>query len=422
MQHCGEHLLNLINDLLDLSKIEAQKLELNINAFSLPEFLQLIVETIRVKADSKNLAFHYKVMDKLPESVQGDEKRLRQVLVNLLGNAVKFTETGTVHFRVGCRQSRFCFEVEDTGSGIPADQVEDIFLPFRQVKQPHKQLEGTGLGLAISQRLTQAMGGELQVVSTPGQGSLFRLEVELPELPRLKSSAAKNTPAQVIVGYQGPVRRLLVVDDKASNRHVLRDMLAPLGFEMHEAVNGKDALDKIATCHPHGILMDLVMPVLDGFEATRRLRKTKAGKDITVIAVSASVFEHDRSGSVAVGCDDFLAKPVYIDGLLACLKNHLRLEWLYAPPSSLAEPAKPDPFSNKGRFTLPPEALKTLRELADIGDLYGLGTYIDQLEHTEHHLQPFINQLRELVRTFQINKIRDYLADSIQTGAINNDP
>jgi PAS domain S-box-containing protein len=415
MQHCGEHLLNLINDLLDLSKIEAQKLELSISDFSLSEFLQLIAETIRVKAESKGLAFRYEALNDLPESVQGDERRLRQVLVNLLGNAVKFTEVGTVYFRVRYHQPRLFFEVEDTGSGIPADHVKDIFLPFRQLKQPHnKQPEGTGLGLAISQRLTQAMGGELRVESTPGQGSLFCLEVELPELPRLESSHAKTTPAQVVVGYQGPTMRLLVVDDKASNRYVLGDMLRPLGFAVSEAVNGKDALDKIPTCHPHVILMDLVMPVLDGFEATRRLRRNEDYKDIVVIAVSASVFEHDRYGSMAVGCDDFLAKPVYMEGLLDCLKKHLRLEWLYAPSSSMDTPSDCDLMFHKPQFALPQETIETLRELADIGDLYGIGTCIDQLEHTEPHLQPFINQLRELVRTFQINKIRDYLTDSIQ--------
>lgn len=414
VKHCGEHLLNLINDLLDLSKIEAQKLELIISDFSLAEFLQLIAETIRVKAESKGLAFRYEAMGRLPERVQGDERRLRQVLVNLLGNAVKFTETGTVHLRVRYRQPRLCFEVEDTGLGIPADHVKDIFLPFRQLKQPHKQLEGTGLGLAISQRLTQAMGGELKVESTPGQGSLFRLEVELPELPQHGSSSAKATSQQEIVGYRGPARRLLVVDDKASNRHVLRDMLTPLGFQVSEAVNGQDALHKAPAYQPHGILMDLVMPVLDGFEATRRLRRTEAGKNTVIIAVSASVFEHDRYGSMAVGCDDFLAKPIHMQGLLACLKKHLRLEWLYAPPSSMDKALNSDLFSNKPPFPLPLETIKTLRELADIGDLYGIGTYIDQLEHTEQHLQPFTAQLRELVRSFQINKIRDYLTDSIQ--------
>jgi PAS domain S-box-containing protein len=414
VQHCGEHLLNLINDLLDLSKIEAQKLELSISDFSLAEFLQLIAETIRVKAESKGLAFRYEAMDGLPQSVQGDERRLRQVLVNLLGNAVKFTETGAVYFRVRYRQPQLCFEVEDTGSGIPADQVEDIFLPFRQLKQPHKQLEGTGLGLAISQRLTQAMGGALQVESTPGQGSLFRLKVQLAALPRLESGNAKPTSYQEIAGYRGPVLRLLVVDDKTSNRHVLRDMLTPLGFQVSEAVNGKDALDKMATCHPHAVLMDLVMPVLDGFEATRRLRSTKEGKDIIVIAVSASVFEHDRDSSVAVGCDDFLAKPIRTEALLDCLKKHLRLQWLYAPPSSMGAPSNPDLFSKKPPFALPKETIKILRELAEIGDLYGIGTFIDQLEQTEQHLQPFTTQLRELVRTFQINNIRDYLTDSTQ--------
>lgn len=414
VQHCGEHLLNLINDLLDLSKIEAQKLELSISDFSLPEFLQLIAETIRVKGKSKGLAFHYEAIDELPERVQGDEKRLRQILVNLLGNAVKFTETGAVYFRVRYRPPRLYFEVEDTGPGISFDHVEDIFLPFRQLKQPHKQLEGTGLGLAISQRLTQAMGGQLQLESTPGQGSLFRLEVDLLELPRFESCNPNSIPTQEVVGYRGPAKRLLVVDDKASNRHMLRDMLRPLGFEVSEAINGKDALDKIAVYRPHGVLMDLVMPVVDGFEATRRLRKTKVGKDIIVIAVSASVFENDRYGSVAVGCDDFLAKPICMEELLKCLKKHLRLEWLYAPLLSREVSLNSDLLVNKHQFALPEETIKTLHELADIGDLYGIENCIDLLEQTEQHLRPFVNQLRELTRTFQINKIRDFLNDSIQ--------
>jgi K+-sensing histidine kinase KdpD len=230
IHHCGENLLSLINDLLDLSKIEARKFDLTVDSFNFPAFLTTIAKTIRVRAEHKGLEFHYKPLGNLPKVVCGAENRIRQILINLLANAVKFTDSGQVVFRVGMYHERMRFEVQDTGPGIALDLVEEIFLPFRQLQHGDGEREGTGLGLAISKQLTEAMGGTLSVTSRPGQGSRFILELELPLSAQLKLPVGSTYEG--IVGYGGPRIPVLVVDDNLANRGVLRAMLSPLGFDI----------------------------------------------------------------------------------------------------------------------------------------------------------------------------------------------
>ena len=411
IHQCGEHLLMLINDILDLSKIEARKMELYPNAFHFPEFLNGILEICRIRAEQKRLSLIYKMFSPLPKIIQADEKRLRQVLINLLSNAVKFTEKGSITFTVGHQEGKLRFQVEDTGVGIAPEQLEEIFLPFQQVGDNRQKSEGTGLGLAISRQLVRMMGGELNVKSTLGQGSVFWLDLELPEISQSLNLATIDE--RNIIGFVGSRRKVLVVDDKWENRCVLVNLLELLGFEVVEATNGLDGLNKAHEFKPDVIFMDLVMNVMDGFEATRRLRTLPELKDIVVIAISASVFDFDRQQSREVGCDDFLPKPIREAELLEKLHLYLELEWIYEETrSGRQEQETVSPQSNNRNPVLiapPAEEVAVLLDLAKRGDLRGMVKRAAQLEELDEQWVPFVTHLRQLAKEFKGKQIREFL-------------
>ncbi|MDZ4878975.1 MAG: Sensor histidine kinase RcsC [Chroococcidiopsis cubana SAG 39.79] len=416
VHQCGEHLLTLIDDVLDLAKIEARKMELYPREFDFAEFLQSIVEICKIKADRKGIALIYQTLPPLPKSIRADDKRLRQVLLNLLGNAIKFTETGTIVFQVSYLQQKIRFQIEDSGIGIASEQLEEIFQPFQQVGENSRKTEGTGLGLAISRQLVEMMGGTLQVKSTLGVGSTFWLDLDLPATHSLTDTAALK---RTILAVKGDKRKILVVDDKAINRSILINFLEPLGFDVLDAVDGQDGLNKAQAFKPDAILIDLVMPNLDGFEATRRLRAMPMFKDIVVIAISASVFEFDRQQSLKVGCNDFLPKPIREDDLLQKLQEHLKLEWVYE-----SESATEEPFKNKDKqessqassssaspdFPIPPaEEIAILLDLAMRGDLRAIAKRATQLEESNQQWSPFATYLRQLAKGFKGRQILEFL-------------
>jgi len=409
IQQCGEHLLNLINDLLDLSRIEAGKLEITPREFELSEFLRVIAETTRIRAEEKGIEFRFEAAPGLPSWVRSDEKRLRQILVNLLGNAIKFTDAGSVRLGVEHRDGRVYFEVEDTGIGISEERTAEIFLPFRQIPQAGRAAEGTGLGLAICRRLTDALGGTLTVASAPGQGSVFRLELPLPEVAEL--NGARPCEARDIVGYQGERVRVLVAEDHRDNRRLLCGMLAPLGFEVAEAADGQEMLDQARAFRPDVVLVDLVMPVLDGFEATRRLRRLPGLEHVKVIAISASAFEEDRTQSLGAGCDDFLSKPICASELLERLEQHLHIEWIHGEPPT--GDGRSSALVSPDEVGVPPEAeLAALRELVEIGDIQGVVDVAARLEAANPRYKPFAAKVNELARGFQVGKLRELLQAS----------
>jgi len=420
IHHSGEHLLLMINDILDLSKIEAGRIELDLTEFSLSASLRTLVEMTRIRAEQKGISFLYEKNSDLPQVVYGDEKRLRQIILNLLGNAVKFTEKGSVTFKV--RSNRFSnlptpgpfqegtrsaealttnirFEVEDTGIGIPPDKTHEIFEPFQQVGEQRFQIEGTGLGLTISQRIARMMGSEIHVTSTPGKGSTFWFELEFPEVERDVVGEGEHLPT--IVGFKGRTRKILIVVDD-DNREVLKKMLLPLGFEIAEVVNGQDALTKAAECHPDLVLMDLVMPGMDGFEATRQIRNTRALKDVIVLGISASAFESTKQKSLEAGCHDFITKPIRLENLLEKFGTYLHLEWVFEQSMSTTE----SPIEQIA-FVLPPvNELLALLNAARIGDILEIRSRIDHLEQINSAFRPFTNKIRELTRNFQIRQLR----------------
>ncbi len=415
IEQSGEHLLTLINDILDLSKIEAGKLEVERNEFHLTHFLNSILDTGRISAEEKHLSFNYEQLSPLPDFVLGDEKRLRQVLLNFLSNAVKFTEKGNVTFKVGrdpniMDKNVFRFEVEDTGIGIDKKEIDDVFEPFYQLKEARQKVEGTGLGLSISKKITNILGGEIGVKSILGKGSVFWLDLELPEIEgQLDKGRDKE---KYIIGYKGPEKRVLVVDDKAENRSLIVDILSPLGFKLIESENGEDALLKSAEFHPDLILMDIIMPVLDGIEATRRIRNLSELKNIVVIALSASVYEQSRQETKESGCDDFIPKPIRVDTLLEKLKYHLKLDWIYAEDERKATElnSKSTVKKQENIGAIPPEdALKILHLLAKSGDINGILRKLDDLAENGDQFNAFISQHRELAKSYKMKRIRELL-------------
>ncbi len=426
----GEHLLTLIHDILDLSKIEARKIEFDSVSFRMSIFLKTIADMIRVRAQQKGLELVCDTSADLPQNIQTDEKRLRQILLNLLGNAVKFTEKGQVTFRVK-RVSRhqsseadpqestetyvpdaenrlldtenavLLFEVRDTGIGIPEDRIQRIFEPFQQVGGQRFQIEGTGLGLAISARILLALGSQLHVHSTPGKGSTFWFELEVREVDRVVPREEQSPP--VITGFQGEPQKILIVDDHEENRVILREMLRSVGFETIEARNGREAFTQAREYRPHLFLMDLSMPVMDGYEAMRQFRTLDEFDDIPAIAVSASAFEDVRQKSLEAGFQDFLAKPLVVETVLDTIGIYLDIQWQYAQEEEAGE-------SVSAELILPPENdMRTLFQAARIGDIMEIHGQLDRLEQMDTAFLPFVKKMRALADVFQIHDIRQFL-------------
>lgn len=415
----GEHLLALINDLLDLSRIEVGRMALDKTHFDLHELLDSVVAIHRPKAHHKGLQLFASLSPRLPQVVEGDSRRLRQVLLNLLGNAVKFTQEGEIRLHASINPSVpgvLRFEVKDTGIGIAQSHQEEIFKPFRQAHGLSEALsdQGAGLGLAISNRLVQMMGGRLEVDSLPGQGATFTFEILL---PTSQEQARPLVARQHRIGYSGSPKRLLVVDDRKENRSILINMLEPLGFEVQEAHNGLQALKLADEFQPDAILMDLVMPELDGFETTRRLRSLPALAKIKIIALSASVFDEDRTSSMIAGCDAFLPKPVCLEELLDTLGQVLDLGWIHTQPKRL-----PTQTSSRTLSPIPEDVLQGLsglREFARQGLIIAVRRESAHLkeQHKAKHgpLEDLWTHIDQMIEGFEMEALRDFI-DSLCQG------
>ena len=340
--------------MLDLSKIEASRLELYPSDFSFPQFLDSIIEIFRMRADqiADGPDFQVEFLTPLPSIVHADETRLRQVLMNLLSNALKFTQDGVVVLRVdvgetsmtaadGAGMAQLRFQVEDTGIGMTEQELAQIFLPFEQVGDPNLRSKGTGLGLSITRSLVDEMSGTLDVQSRPGEGTLFDVTLTLPVIWSASQPSAISN--MVVCGYEGVRRSVLIVDDEPHNRDLLTSLLTPLGFDVIEAVDGITALGLAATRLPDIVLLDLLMPEMDGYEVARRLRRRSAQEatQMTIIAVSANAFEQQVLEAEQAGCDAFLAKPIDVDRLLSLLQKHADLTWIVDDGNNVADSQLP---------------------------------------------------------------------------------
>lgn len=422
IQHSGEHLLTLINDIMDLSKIEARRMELYPSAFNLQAFLDGLMSLVRMQAEEKQVSFVYEPEIPVSTGVLADEKRLRQVLLNLLGNAVKFTEHGQVTFRVkqlpaqsavsdqASSHISVAFEVTDTGPGIATDELEHIFRPFERARATRQAVPGTGLGLALSQRLVQLMGGNITVHSVPGQGSTFRFELKLPvsDLP----TPQPNLRECRVIGYTGPRRQILVVDDSRYNRKLLVDLLHPLGFLVEEAANGQDAVNHVQAKRPDLILMYMVMPVMSGQEAIRIIRSLPAGQEVRIIAISANITEKPGADTPD-GCDAFLLKPLEVRNLFTHLETLLRLQWIFAQPT---ETVIVDTNARSTPISLPPqEELQRLYQFALKGDMTRIASEAVHLQARLPDMQAFAATLHHLARTYQDEEVLQFIGQFLQS-------
>ncbi|MEG4025561.1 ATP-binding protein [Microcoleus sp. S13C4] len=423
IHQCGSHLLTLINDILDISKIEASKMELDSSIFNFSSFVIGVVEMCRIRAEEKEITFSYQVLNQLPNAVKADEKRLRQVLINLLGNAIKFTEKGGVIFKVGVTgegedsdqspRTKIRFHIQDTGIGMAPEQLEKIFLPFEQVGNSQHKSEGTGLGLAIAQKIVQMMGGEIKVESIFGQGSIFSFDLELTQSSEFIAHPSLNTSLN-LTGFKGNKNKILLVDDLLQNKNFIRSFLEPLGFKIMEGCNGQEGLNKAIDFQPDLIITDLVMPVMDGFEMSRRFRQSSEFKDVILIASSASVFEFDRQNSQEAGCNEFLSKPIQVEELLEVLKKYLQIEWIYDQPADLAN-AHQEGFTDllnvqSGELVIPPSTeLVALFNAARIGDIEVVEQEANRLKQIDGNYLPFSNKILQFAKNFEEKELLAFM-------------
>ncbi|MBD2772904.1 CHASE2 domain-containing protein [Iningainema tapete] len=433
IHQCGSHLLMLINDILDLSKIEARKLELVTNTVHLPSFLHGVTEICGIRAEQKGLSFNVLISDRLPLAIQTDEKRLRQILINLLGNAIKFTDNGSVTFKVeiignrawgmGQREisdahcplpiaqspiTTIRFLIEDTGVGMSPEQLEKIFLPFEQMGSARQRSEGTGLGLAISQRIAALMGSKIEVQSHLGEGSLFWLDVAVVVLPNHDWHKEVTPTYQKIKGIRGCTPQILIVDDDDIHRSMLTNLLQEIGCSYLEAVDGKQGLQLATEHQPDIILLDLAMPNMDGFELMVHLQGHSQTSSIPIIVSSANVFESNRQRCLQAGATAFVDKPLQIDELLNTLESVLKLDWIYVQ-SAPQQSYKQEQVTNSELILPSQEVLQQLYHLAMMGDIPGIEGILDELPTQNKQLAPFVTELSKLTADFQTAKIRKML-------------
>lgn len=403
----GEHLLELINEILDLSKIESGQMTLYLSDFALKKMLNYIEEMLQFKAKSKGLKLIVERDPNLPQFVHTDEKKLHQVLVNLLGNAIKFTNQGSVTLRVSSEHSdqtscRLSFEVEDTGVGIDPTEVDSLFKAFVQAEAGNKLNQGTGLGLAISQRFVQLMGSQIRVQSTLNQGSIFYFEVgvKLPQAVYLASELPKQRVIGIAPGQ--PTYRILVVEDVEENRRLLVKLLTSVGFEVREATQGVEAFGMWESWCPNLIWMDLRMPIVDGYTATKRIREHPHGQETVIIALTASAFEEDREKVLMAGCDDFISKPFQERLVFDKLAQHLGVQYIYTVVGK--EPQK------LGVDTLSPEDIAVMSS-EWLEEMYQAAYYLDT--EVMNELIKQIPVSKPTLSSALINSVNNFNSDQI---------
>ena len=401
----GDHLLSVIEGTLDIARIESGKLTLAVKALDFPELLQQLVGMFDLQARSKGLAFHYEAIGEIPAVVRADEQRLRQILINVLGNAVKFTVRGEVIFRVECRRDMAVFEIRDSGPGIPTEDMARIFEPF--ARGSTVQAGGSGVGLTIARMLTDLMGGEMQVSSSLGEGSCFRIRLFLPQVH--SAQAARELPRRNRIGYLGPRRRILVVDNEKVDRDLLQNLLEPLGFSVEQAANGYECLAAVARSAPDLIFMDLGMPGIDGWETIRRLRQQNLAPSSRIAILSANAFDKNLDNDVGIGPEDFFVKPFKLVELLDWVGQRLELSWQTGEEPLPAKPEAASPAPAPELCAPDESALQALDELINLGYLRGILNKLAEIERQDARHGEFVRVLRDLARQFQFDPMKEIL-------------
>jgi two-component system sensor histidine kinase ChiS len=454
IRRSGEHLLTLINNVLDLSKIEAGRMRLNEQNFDLYRLLDDVEDMFSLKAGSKKLHLVFERADDVPRYIRTDEVKLRQVLINLLNNAIKFTEEGSVTLRVTSHQSavssqqsavssqqplptahcplptaHLSFEVEDTGPGIASEELDRLFEAFEQTKTGQERRDGTGLGLPISRKFAQLMGGDIYVKSEVGHGTTFTFDIICEHVDSIDNYQSTIINRVVALEPEQPCYRILIVDDKSVTRQLLVRLLQPVGFELQEAANGQEALEIWKQWKPHLIWMDLRMPVMDGYKATQKIRRAEEQKLDTgysildtgiqhpassiqhrtiIIAITADSFEEERARVLKIGFDDFLRKPFHIVDIFDLIDKHLDVRYVYEESrkpkvESRKEAEDRGLLTSEALATLPNELLAGLHEAIETFDLYTTNNMIARIRK---HNEPLANALANEIKQFRFDKLQ----------------
>jgi signal transduction histidine kinase/CheY-like chemotaxis protein len=400
IRRSAEHLADLIDGILDISKIENGILRLNRDKVPLVEFLDQIVDMFRLQAAARGIEFIYTRPPNLPAFVHVDQKRLRQILINLLSNAIKYTERGSATLAVRYRSQVAEFEVSDTGVGIPAAEIDRVFEPFERGQGANvRAIPGTGLGLTITKLLTQIMGGEINASSVEGQGTTFVVRLLLSEAAPTPLPD-RNSPhgAGAVSGYLGARRRLLLVDDDAAHLDIVQSLLRPLGFELFTAHDGPTGLVLAAECRPDLAMVDLSMPGMSGWQVVERLRGLGGLESLRVVIVSANAHEFSPGGGGALH-DAFLIKPIDMQRLLECLAGQLGLRWIHETAAAGAGAEFAD-------TALPGHSrhhVDDLYQLGLIGHVRGIQAKLREMENDPGN-RPFATRMRALVANFDLKR------------------
>ncbi|MBD3562233.1 response regulator, partial [Planktothrix sp. FACHB-1355] len=409
----GDYLLTIINNILDLSKIEAGKITLNPKDFDLHSLLDDLEDMLHLRATNAGLNLVFHRTENVPRYICTDEVKLRQVLINLISNAIKFTSAGqiTLYIFQGDRETtdvfNLHFRVRDTGIGIAPAEIPKLFDAFTQAQAGKEMQEGTGLGLAISRKFVQLMGGDISVESELGKGTTFQFYIQVKLGQATVSKSIEERPRVLGLAPGQPTYKILAVDDKPINRQLLIKLLDPLGFEVKEASNGKEAIAIWNEWEPHLIWMDMRMPVMDGYEATKYIKSTIKGNATAIIALTASVLEEEKAIVLSAGCDDFLRKPFVEHTIFDTLSKHLGVQYIYAETQPLKlEDLSENTLTSQHLTCMPKEWINKLYDAALEANTNLSLQLIAEITPTETRLSQFLTQL---VRKFQFEQLIDLI-------------
>jgi len=399
----GEHLLSLIEGTLDIARIEGGKLQFDIKSLRFPEYIQQIISMFELQAINKGLKFEYEISSDLPRIVRADHKRLSQILINIIGNAVKYTSEGAIYLRFNHAREFLSIEVEDTGPGIKQSELDHIFEPFIRGSAA-QGIGGTGLGLTISKLLTELMGGVLHVESHVGKGTTFFVRLFLPSVRVEEDLPLIST--RMPVGYRGPRRKLLVVDNEPVDRELLLNILEPLGFDVREAASGAECLRIYPDFQPEIIFMDLAMPEMDGWETCHLIRNVHKS-DVKIGIISANAFDKNLENSSGITDKDFILKPVNLFELINWIGERLNLQWIESKEELVSE-------TSVVEYSLPPvEVLNNLLEMINMGYLVGVRKLITEIDEQGLACGQFVSEIRQMSEKFQLGTMKTFIEEKL---------
>ncbi|HSH02380.1 MAG TPA: PAS domain S-box protein [Anaerolineae bacterium] len=414
----GEHLLALINDVLEMSKIEAGRTSLHLTEFDLHRLFEDMEDMFFLRANGKGLSLLLEREPNVPRYVRADEGKLRQVLINLISNAIKFTDKGGITIRARYHDDNHVHghhhlhvEVEDTGQGIAPDEIGQLFEAFVQTKSGATSQEGTGLGLAISYQFVKLMGGELSAKSKLGQGSLFKFALDLTPVDAAAVTILQPTRRAIGLQPDQPTYKLLIAEDRLENRKLLVQLLRPFGFEIREAVNGQEAINIWQQWQPDLIWMDIRMPIMDGYQATKHIKATPQGQHTKIVAITASAFEEDRTLILQAGCDDFVRKPFRDEDIITALEKHLGLNFIFDEDN--ATNIDTPSLAADNITHIPPALLGQLHQATLEADFDAIFTTIS---HIQTDYPAIATSLAELANNYQYDQLLTLIED---TGVLN---